>query len=269
MKKTISILIFILFPAILFSQNIEGNIMLISGKEYKTRIKGSKEWTTNTGDTILKSGLRIKTDENTALRVMLKDRFIIFVPGDSDINFTKLSDSEELITILKGQILINTDAQNKVKGTINTPTAEIIREKPSELIVKVNAQDGTTEIIVLQEEVMVKNLIQTDNNYKTIKKDMYSKVLPQVLPTEPTAIRTADIDETIKKIKVPLSSVQISLSERNSFDRFIEEFQFESFFSAVNSNKSGCKETYTSPNIPVDFEKNLLYKNTILILNVK
>ncbi len=269
MKKILPILLMLSFPFILFAQNLEGNIMLISGKEYKTKIKGAKEWTTNTSDTTLKSGLRIKTDENTSLRVILKDRFVIFIPGDSDINFTKLSDSEELITILKGNILISTDANNKVKGAINTPTAEIIRERPAELIVNVNALDGTTEIIVLQEEVMVKNLIQSDNNYKTIKKEMFSKVLPQVLPTEPSPIRLVDIDDLIKKIKVPLYSMQMPIAERNPFDSFIEEFQFDTFFTTVSNNKSCCKDTYTSPDVPVDFEKNLLSRDSVLILNVK
>jgi len=268
MKKIPIILLLILLPSLSFAQDIEGKVIFISGREYKTRIKGSKEWITNSSDTILKSGLRIKTDENTSLRIFLKDRFIVFVPGDSDINFTKISDSEELITILKGQILFKA-LNTKVKGTINTPTSEIIRDKPAELIIKVNSQDGTTELIMLDEEVSVKNIIQSDNNYKIVKKGTYSKILPQVLPTEPTLYRSSDIEETVKKIKTPISSGTVNIAEKNVFDRLIEDFQFDSFFKTTHKTQSQCKDIHTSPDIPVDFDRNLLSREATLILNYR
>ncbi|MCX7957468.1 MAG: FecR domain-containing protein [Deltaproteobacteria bacterium] len=268
MRKISYFFVFLLIPAFIVAQNTEGNIFLISGKEYKTRIKGAKEWISNTGDSVLKSGLRIKTDENTSLRIFLNDRFVIFVSADSDINFTKLTDSEELITILKGNILINS-AGSKVKGIINTPTAEIIREKPAEILIKVNSQDGNTELIVLREDVSVKNLIQSDNNYKIVKQGTFSKILPQVLPTEPSPFRPADIEDTVKKIKLPFSYSRTSFSDESQFDRFIEEFQFDSFFSGYKNKKGGCKDTYTTTFIPVDFDKNLILRDSVLKINVK
>ncbi len=261
-------LTFLFFVTISYAQEPSGSIIFISGKEYKTRVKGSKEWVINTSDSVLKSGVRIKTDENTSLRVVIKDRFIIFVPADSDINFTEIADNEETITILKGNILITT-LSAKIKGIINTPTSEIIREKPTSMIIKVNSQDGTTEIFVLENEVSVKNLIQSDNNYKLVKQGTYSKILPQVLPTEPSQFRLNDLEETIKKIKTPISTGSVKMTDENIFDRFIEDFQFDPFFVATKQRKSACKEIYTSPNIPVDFEKNLIYRNTNLVIDVK
>jgi hypothetical protein len=268
MKKIPVILLLIFLPSVHYADEVEGKIIFITGKEYKTRMKGVKEWASNTSDTTLKSGMRIKTDENTSLRVILKDRFIVFVPGDSDINFTKLSESEELITILKGDILYKA-LNNKVKGIINTPTAEIIREKAAELIIRVNSQDGTTELYTLDEEISVKNIIQSDNNYKIVKKGTYSKVLPQVLPTEPSLYRYSDIEEIIKKIKTPISSGRVKISEKNIFERFIEDFQFDSFFKKTPKTQSQCKDIYTSPYVPADFDKNLLLKESTLILNYK
>ncbi len=269
MRKFSILLLILLIPGSLLSQNIEGNIFLISGKDYKTRIKGSKEWVTNTTDTVLKTGLRIKTDENTSLRIYLKDRFIIFVAGDSDVNFTKLTESEELITVLKGIIVLNT-LETKVKGIINTPTAEIIREKPAEIMVKVNSQDGTTDLVVMKEEVSVKNLIQSDNNYKVVKQGTFSKILPQVLPTEPSPFRIVDIGDSLKRARTPISSTQIVfLKEDEIFNRFIDEFQFDKFFSSSAVSKTGCKDIYTSPSLPVDFEKNLISRDSILMLNIK
>lgn len=269
MKKILILLKLILIPFSLMAQNtIEGSIYLITGKEYKTRLKGVKEWSTNTSDSRLQSGQRIKTDENTSLRILLNDRFIIFVSPDSDVNFTKLTDTEEVITVLKGDIILNAEGST-VKGTINTPTAEIIRDKPAEILLKVNAQDGSTELIVLKEQVLVKNLIQTDNNYKVVKQGEFSKILPQVLPTEPALFRAADIEDTIKRIKTPLNQMSISAIKGNPFDLFIEGFQFDSFFEDSKSKQSRCKDTYTPVSIPVDFEKNILSKETLLIINAK
>ncbi|MCX7944103.1 MAG: FecR domain-containing protein [Deltaproteobacteria bacterium] len=262
------LVLFILIPTVILGMDIEGNIFLISGKEYKTRMKGSKEWITNSSDTVLKSGLRIKTDENTNLRIIVNNRFVVFASPDSDINFTKLTENEELITVLKGSIIVNAHG-SKVKGVINTPTAEIIREKPAELLIRVNAQDGNTELFVLKDEVLVKNLIQSDNNYKTVKEGTFSKVLPQVLPTDPTSYRVVDIEETLKKIKVPLYNVPLFSLDNSRFDKLIEEFQFDPYFSDVASKKSAGKEYYTSPFYPVEFEKNMLMKNSTLFINVK
>ncbi len=268
MRKYLMFLFIFILPAFLAAENIEGNIFMISGKEFKTRVKGAKEWVTNTSDIALKSGLRVKTDENTSLRIVLDKRFVIFVSPDSDVNFTKLTDQEELITILKGNILINS-SESKIKGIINTPTAEIIREKPSEMLIKVNSQDGNTELIVLKDEVSVKNLIQSDNNYKIVKQGTFSKILPQVLPTEPSPFRLQDIEDSIKKVKTPLSQARISSNQEAAFDRFIEEFQLDGFFSGTKDKKNSCKEVYTSPSLPVDYDRNLMQRDSVLIINVK
>lgn len=269
MRISLSFLFTLTFiPMAILAQDIEGHILLVSGKEYKTRIKGSKEWITHTSDTVLRNGLRVKTDESSYLRIILENRFLIFVSNDSDLNFTKLTDSDELITILKGNILI-ISLSNKIKGIINTPTAEIIRDKTAEIIISVNAQDGTTELVVLKEDVQVKNLIQADNNYKTIKQGTFSKILPQVLPTEPTSYREADIEDLIKKIKIPFAQKTISTSLEPSFDIFIEEFRFEDYFSDLKNKKNVCKDMYVSPLIPVEQEKNIVLKDSSLFLNIK
>lgn len=268
MRKLIFLLIFVTLIIDSYAEEKTGAIIFISGKEYKAKIKGAKEWITNTTDSQLRSGLRLKTDENTSLRVLLENRFIIFVPPDSDINFTTLTDAEETITILKGDILIDASI-SKVKGIVNTPTAEIVRDRPASLIVKVNSQDGATEVIVIEQEVSVKNIIQPDNNYKVVRQGTYCKVLPQVLPTEPSQFRENDIEDIFKKIKTPISTGTVRMQEENIFDRFIEEFQIDLLFGRSKETPSLCKELYTSPNIPVDFDRNLISRSTSLIMNIK
>lgn len=268
MRRFISLLVFVTLIIDAYAEEITGSIIFVSGKEYSTKIKGTKDWITNTTDSQLKSGLRLKTDENTSLRVLLENRFVIFVPPDSNVNFTKLTDTKEIITILKGDILIDA-SMSKVKGIVNTPTAEIVRDRPASLIVSVNAQDGATEVIVIEQEVSVKNIIQPDNNYKVVRQGTYCKVLPQILPTEPSQFRENDIKDRLERIKTPISTADVRMQEEDIFDRFIEEFHLDLFFDRGKDAPSPPKRLYTSPNIPVDFDRNLISRSTNLIINIE